>query len=149
MDPTPAQRWLRDRTFHHSRFDAASLAGARSQSISVCLPARECAATVGRTVEELAVLRDEGVIDELVVVDAASSDGTAAVAAAAGATVVQEADLLPEFGPVLGKGDALWRAPSVPEGEPRSFPRPAPAHLHRPSPLPGPRPPLHPPSAPF
>jgi glucosyl-3-phosphoglycerate synthase len=117
MELTPAQRWLRDRTFHHSRFDAASLAAARSQSISVCLPARECAATVGRAVEELAALRDEGVIDELVVVDAASSDGTAAVAAAAGATVVQEADLLPEFGPVLGKGDAMWRALSVLEGE--------------------------------
>ena len=29
----------------------------------------------------------------------------------------QESELLPEFGPVLGKGDAMWRALSVAEGE--------------------------------
>jgi glucosyl-3-phosphoglycerate synthase len=114
---TPAQRWLRDRSFHHSAFDAAALAGAREQPVSVCLPARECAGTVGRVVEELVALRELGLIDEIVVVDAASADGTAAVAAAAGATVVQESELLPEFGPVLGKGDAMWRALSALEGD--------------------------------
>ena len=62
-------------------------------------------------------LRETGVLDEVVVVDAASSDGTAARAAAAGATVHQEAELLPHHGPVLGKGDALWRALPVLEGE--------------------------------
>ena len=44
-------------------------------------------------------------------------DGTAEVAAASGAEVHQESDLLPEFGPVLGKGDAMWRALSVARGE--------------------------------
>ena len=47
------------------------------------------------------------------VVDAASPDGTAEVAARAGAEVWQEAELLPSFGPVLGKGDAMWRALSA------------------------------------
>ena len=56
-------------------------------------------------------------LDEVLVVDAASEDGTAARAAAAGASVRQEAELLPRQGPVLGKGDALWRALSVLEGE--------------------------------
>jgi glucosyl-3-phosphoglycerate synthase len=31
--------------------------------------------------------------------------------------VHQEADLMPDFGPVLGKGDAMWRALSVVRGE--------------------------------
>lgn len=85
--------------------------------MSVCLPARECAATVGAIVSELAALREEGVIDEIVVVDAASADGTADIAERAGARVLQEAELLPEHGPVLGKGDAMWRALSALEGE--------------------------------
>ncbi len=54
----------------------------------MCLPARECAATVGAIVGELVALREEGAIDEIVVVDAGSADGTAAVAERAGARVV-------------------------------------------------------------
>jgi glucosyl-3-phosphoglycerate synthase len=76
----------------------------------VCLPARECAPTVGQIVGELVKLREVGAIDEIVVVDAASADGTAAVAKRAGATVYQEAELMPSHGPVLGKGDAMSRA---------------------------------------
>ena len=51
------------------------------------------------------------------VVDAGSADGTARVAAAEGAEVVAERDLLPEFGPPQGKGDAMWRALSVCPGD--------------------------------
>ena len=89
----------------------------REHSVSVCLPARECAGTVGEIVRELVVLREAGAIDEVVVVDAASADGTAAVAERAGARVLQEVELLPEHGPVLGKGDAMWRALSALHGE--------------------------------
>jgi glucosyl-3-phosphoglycerate synthase len=116
--PSPAaERWARARSFHHSAFSAQLIADDRRQSISVCLPARECADTVGAIVRELVALRDAGVIDEVLVVDAASLDGTAELAAEAGAAVVQEAALLPGFGEVLGKGDAMWRALSVLEGE--------------------------------
>jgi glucosyl-3-phosphoglycerate synthase len=108
------------RLFHHSLYPASRVAKARERrglSVSVCLPARECASTIGEIVVILEQLRLAGVIDEIVVVDAASADGTAAVAAAAGAHVHQEAELLPAYGPVLGKGDAMWRALSVLEGE--------------------------------
>ena len=62
-------------------------------------------------------LREAGAIDEIVVVDAASADGTAVRAERAGAVVWQEQELMPEHGAVLGKGDAMWRALSVLEGE--------------------------------
>lgn len=104
------------RTFHHSAYTPERIAQARereSVSVSACLPARECAATVGEIVGSLAALRDAGALDRIVIVDAASPDGTAEIAAAAGAEVWQEAELLPSFGPVLGKGDAMWRAVSV------------------------------------
>jgi len=105
------------RSFHHAEFPAERVAAERTASVSVCVPTRQCAATIGPTVDALLALRDRDVVDEVVVVDAASLDGTSAIAAAHGARVVQEVELLPQFGPVLGKGDAMWRALSVLEGE--------------------------------
>jgi glucosyl-3-phosphoglycerate synthase len=117
MSETAAERWAKARSFHHSLYPAERIAAERTCGVSVCLPARECVGTVGAIVGELVALRDAGAIDEIVVVDAASVDGTAVVAERAGARVWQEAELLPEHGPVLGKGDAMWRALSVLEGE--------------------------------
>ncbi|HEY0516101.1 MAG TPA: glucosyl-3-phosphoglycerate synthase [Solirubrobacteraceae bacterium] len=105
------------RTFHHSLYPAARIAAERTQTVSVCLPARECASTVAPIVRALGALREQGVLDEVVVLDAASADGTAAAAQAAGAKVLQEAELLSEYGPVLGKGDAMWRALGSLQGE--------------------------------
>ena len=117
MSATLAERWAQARSFHHSLYPAARIAAEREQSVSVCLPARECAQTISGIVRELAVLREQGVIDELVVLDAASADGTAELAHAAGASVWQEAELMPEHGRVLGKGDAMWRALARLSGE--------------------------------
>ncbi len=108
--------WLEQRSFHHSRYDEAFLA-ARRRTVSVCLPARECAPTIGPIVERLVALRERGAIDEVVVIDGGSLDATAQIAADAGASVHAEASLMAGYGPVAGKGDAMWRALSVLEGE--------------------------------
>jgi glucosyl-3-phosphoglycerate synthase len=90
------------RSYHHSQFGPA--AGA----VSVCIPVREEAATIGGIVESLV-----GEVDQLVVVDASSADGSARIAAAAGAEVYDQSELLPEFGQAQGKGDAMWRSLAV------------------------------------
>src|SRR5207302_1122198 len=108
------------RSFHHCEYPPSRIAAARSElrlTVSVCLPARECAGTVGAIVEALHPLKALGAIDELVVVDAASADGTAEVAARAGAEVWLEDELAGELGPALGKGDAMWRALSHLRGD--------------------------------
>jgi glucosyl-3-phosphoglycerate synthase len=112
-----AEQWAKARTFHHSLYPVGRIASERGESVSVCLPARECGGTVGEIVSALSGLREAGAIDEVVVVDAASQDGTAQVAEGAGAKVVQESELMPEIGPVMGKGDAMWRSLSVLSGE--------------------------------
>jgi glucosyl-3-phosphoglycerate synthase len=92
----------------------------RNLSISVCLPALNEAGTVGRI---CALLREElmdkaAFVDEIVVVDSDSTDGTAEIAREAGATVHQASRLVPAVGPdVRGKGDALWRSLSVLKGD--------------------------------
>jgi glucosyl-3-phosphoglycerate synthase len=105
------------RTFDHSAFSPGRLREERRVSISVCVPTREEAETIAGVVAPLVALREAGVVDQVVVADADSADGTGAIAADLGAEVHRQAALLPGHGPVLGKGDAMWRALSVLEGE--------------------------------
>ena len=109
--------WLDANAYGRRHFDPAELAARKTATVSVVVPAREVAKTIGATVDVLRRFVDAGAVDELLVVDAASDDATAAVARAAGATVVQEDDLMPAFGPCRGKGDAMWRALAATTGE--------------------------------
>ena len=111
-----SRAWYRSNTFGHGEFPPERLAADRECTVSVCLPARNEARTIGPILEELTPLRDLGVLDQIVVVDR-SSDGTAEIARALGAEVHVQDALMPELGPVLGKGDAMWRALRVLTGE--------------------------------
>jgi glucosyl-3-phosphoglycerate synthase len=102
------------RTFRHSEFPLELLLERKRETVTVVLPAREVADTIGPIVETLQSLG--GLIDQILVVDAASEDGTAGIASALGAEVHEESELLPEHGPALGKGDAMWRGLSVARG---------------------------------
>ena len=104
-----ARSWLGTHTYAHAEFPAARLAAERTQSVSVCLPARNEAATIGAILTSLLHLRGAGVIDQIVVVDD-SSDETAAIARQHGVDVFDQEKLMPKLGPVLGKGDAMWRS---------------------------------------
>jgi glucosyl-3-phosphoglycerate synthase len=105
------------RSFHHAEFPAERLRAEREETISVCVPARDEAATIAAIVAPLVALRRAGVVDQVLVLDSGSRDGTGAIAAALGADVLDPSELLPEFGPVLGKGDAMWRALTVASGD--------------------------------
>ena len=104
--------WPTTRMFHHGEFPVDVLARLKGdQTVSVCLPARNEATTVGEIVR---VVRDElvaaGVVDEIVVIDDHSTDRTAAVATAAGARVVAAEAILTDHGPGHGKGEVLWKS---------------------------------------
>jgi glucosyl-3-phosphoglycerate synthase len=101
--------------FHHSEFPLGALLERKREAVTVVLPTREVADTIGTIVEQLQSLG--GLIDQILVVDAASEDGTADIASRLGAEVHQESELVPEFGPARGKGDAMWRALAVARGE--------------------------------
>ena len=101
--------WGSSNDFPAGRWDLDRLLALKRETVSVVLPAREVAETIESVITALVPLERAGLIDELVVVDAASGDGTARLAVAAGAHVLQESEVLPEFGPAQGKGDAMWR----------------------------------------
>jgi glucosyl-3-phosphoglycerate synthase len=111
-----ARSWHTSHSFSHAEFSPERLAAQPPASVSVCLPARNEAATIGPILEQLAPLVELGLIDQIVVVDH-STDGTGDLARSLGAEVHDQELLMPEFGPVLGKGDAMWRALPVLRGE--------------------------------
>lgn len=111
--------WSERRRYDAGEFDLATLAaGKGTTTVSVILPAKQVAGTIaGVLAETVGPLAQAGLVDELIVVDAGSDDGTAEAAAAAGARVLQQDELLPEHGPALGKGDAMWRAVHATHGD--------------------------------
>jgi glucosyl-3-phosphoglycerate synthase len=109
----PVDDWF---ATHTSAIDDWSVDALRphkgTQRISVVLPARDEESTVGDIVAtiraDLAAGRGD-LVDEVVVVDSGSQDATAEVAASNGARVVRLTDVLPQFAPRRGKGEAMWR----------------------------------------
>ena len=109
--------WTGTRTYDGSRYSVDQLLAVKSSRIAVILPAREVAGTIGPIIERLVPFQELGLIDELMVVDANSTDGTAEIARDLGVRTVEESTLSPEFGPCLGKGDAMWRAARAVESD--------------------------------
>ena len=104
--------------FEASDFDLTRLCDLKgTTTVSVCLPARNEAETVGPIVQTISALQHRGLIDETVVMDDRSTDATAKVAAAAGARVVSVPDVLPEAGAATGKGNALWASVAASAGD--------------------------------
>jgi glucosyl-3-phosphoglycerate synthase len=85
--------------------------------VTVCVPARNEAATIGPIVRDLIGLQRRGVVDQVLVADHDSIDGTGEIAAGLGAEVVRTSTVRADLGPVLGKGDNLWRALSAVRGD--------------------------------
>src|SRR5580692_753985 len=114
------REWFGQRSFSHEDFAALGTPGQAPREVSTTLifPSRNCAATIGPILAEVARLNDRtGLIDQVMVVDADSPDGTADIARAWGAEVYSENELLPDYGPAQGKGDAMWRSLSVARGD--------------------------------
>ena len=115
--------WLQHRTFHHSAFwDLKALVDSKRRqglTISLCLPTLNEEATIGK---EIVILKSElmdryPLLDEIAVIDSGSTDKTCQIARDFGADVYLAADHLPECGERRGKGENLWKALHLLQGD--------------------------------
>jgi glucosyl-3-phosphoglycerate synthase len=114
------RRWFDRRTSRASDWRAARLVDVKGDTtISVVLPALNEQETVGAIVSAIrtSLVERHGLVDELVVMDSGSTDGTYDVAVDAGAKVVRREEVLGEFEPLPGKGEVLWRSLAATTGD--------------------------------
>ncbi len=111
-----SEQWLAERTFHHSMFwDIKQLVESKERQnlkISLCLPTLNEEKTIG---QEIVILKAEladryPLLDEIAVIDSGSSDRTCEIAASFGADVYVASEQLTECGEQRGKGENLWKA---------------------------------------
>ena len=120
-----AAEWFRHRSYDYRQFSDLEAMGRRKRelglTVSAILPCRNVADTVGGIVDEILAVNgragDEPLVDQILAVDADSTDGTAEVAASRGAEVYSENELMSNYGGAHGKGDAMWRSLSVARGD--------------------------------
>jgi glucosyl-3-phosphoglycerate synthase len=110
-----ATDWFTRRTYHHRDYDVPQLVAEKERQglrISLCIPALNEAATIGSIVRSVRrqLMDRRPLLDELVVMDSNSVDGTAERAADAGALVIQDREVRPELEPMYGKGEAMWKS---------------------------------------
>jgi glucosyl-3-phosphoglycerate synthase len=123
--PVDAVEWFKHCSYDYRQFSDLEALGRRKRelglTVSVVLPCRNVADTVGAIVDEIHTVNrqtaNNPLVDQILAVDADSPDGTAAVAAARGAEVYSENELMSNHGDAHGKGDAMWRALSVARGD--------------------------------
>lgn len=114
--PTVADRWFAENTFHASEFrDLKRLVELKERqglTISVGLPTLNEEKTIGLVIRRIrdALMDRVPLVDDLLVIDSASTDRTVAIARELGAPVLQHDEILPELGSHVGKGEALWKS---------------------------------------
>jgi glucosyl-3-phosphoglycerate synthase len=114
--PARVERWFGEANFHHAEFaDLRRLVQLKEKqglTVSLVLPTLDEEETIGpivrRAIREM--MGRVPLLDEILVVDSASSDRTREIAEAEGARVVQHPDILPRYGSFRGKGEALWKS---------------------------------------
>lgn len=108
------------RTFAPDARAVGELVAAKAgRRITLVFPCRDEAATIGLlvTTARRDLVDESGLVDDVVVLDDNSTDGTGAVAAGAGARVVSIETIHAVHGPGSGKGNALWASLLASDGD--------------------------------
>lgn len=108
------------RTAHWDDWTLGDLLDAKGETrVSLVVPARNEAGTVGDVVGRVRdrLVDTVSLVDEIVVIDSDSTDGTYDAAASAGAVVHRSSEIRPDLGTHPGKGEAMWKSLFVTTGD--------------------------------
>jgi glucosyl-3-phosphoglycerate synthase len=108
------------RTAHWDDWTLGDLLDAKGEArVSLVVPARNEAGTVGDVVGRVRdrLVDTVSLVDEIVVIDSDSTDGTYDAAASAGAVVHRASEIRPDLGTHPGKGEAMWKSLFVTTGD--------------------------------
>jgi glucosyl-3-phosphoglycerate synthase len=91
----------------------------KGHSVSLVIPALNEAATIGSIIAQAkhALMKEAGLVDEIIVMDGDSSDNTADIAAEQGAKVHKASEIFAGHSFPAGKGTALWKSLFVSSGD--------------------------------
>ncbi len=114
--PARVERWFGESNYHHAEFAdlrrLANLKETQGVTVSLVLPTLNEEETVGpivrRAIREM--MGRVPLLDEILVIDSASTDRTREIAEAEGARVVEHPRVLTRYGSFTGKGEALWKS---------------------------------------
>ncbi len=121
--PVRVERWFGESNFHHAEFAdlrrLAQLKEAQGVTVSLVLPTLNEEETIGPIVRKAIreLMGRVPLLDEILVIDSASTDRTREIAEAEGARVVEHRDVLTRYGSFQGKGEALWKSLFETSGE--------------------------------
>ncbi|NLH00028.1 MAG: glucosyl-3-phosphoglycerate synthase [Chloroflexi bacterium] len=116
-------KWFAENTYHADEFanldELVDRKRKQNMTISLALPALNEAETVGNVISTIkkALMDDTPLLDEIVLIDSNSTDGTREIAASLGIPVYIHQDILPRYGSRHGKGEALWKSLCVTHGD--------------------------------
>jgi nucleotide-binding universal stress UspA family protein len=114
--PARVERWFGESNFHHGEFSdlrrLVQLKEKQGVTVSLVLPTLNEEETIGPIVRRAMreMVGRVPLLDEVLVIDSASTDRTCELAEAEGARVVRHPDVLARYGTFVGKGEALWKS---------------------------------------
>lgn len=116
-------QWFAENTFHADEFSdlerLVALKEERNLTVSLALPTLNEEKTVGNIIKiaKRQLMQDFPLVDELVLIDSCSTDKTREIAEGLGVPVYIHQEILPDYGPRKGKGEALWKSLYVTSGD--------------------------------
>lgn len=116
-------KWFAENTFDSSEWSdldlLVKLKKASGVTISLGLPALNEEQTVGQIIESIKteLMDRHPLLDEIVLIDSNSTDRTVEIARSYGVPVYIHQEILPRYGAIAGKGEALWKSLYVLKGD--------------------------------
>lgn len=117
------KEWINQNTFHYSDFsnlgDLVDVKREKNLKISLCLPTLNEEKTIAK---EIVIIKSElmsrfPLVDEIAVIDSGSTDNTKGIVERYGADFYSANDILPDLQKFKGKGENLWKALYVLNGD--------------------------------